>query len=541
MRKIDRPGFAATVVGLMGVLALAGAGIMCSSKKPASAPPGGDDDTFIPSGRQSHTFTSAADWAQGTADGVNWDSGGEVQMSANVSMYQTPYLWVPNSVDRTVSKIDTTTLQVVGTYPLVDGQGNDCWNPSRTTVDLDGNVWVGCRGGNSYINGPPDQALVPQTVDHRVVKLARDDGHVLLSVVVGYAPRGLAIDVNNHVWIGCSVDDTVWEIDGDTGACYRGDAAGCAAPAIAVADFPYGAAIDQRGHLWLPCLAIPLESHPLLTEVDTTTGTVLGIYGPYDRNGVIQLYGIAIDQLNDIWLGGFGGNDVVKVKGVAGVNPTDGQTYAAGQMIGAYMSGGTASRGVAVDLDGNVWVAMSGTSTAVKINGQSGAIMATVNVGSGPIGVGVDAYGNAWTVNQGGNSVHRINGLDTSVKVEIPVGNGPYSYSDMLGMALRTITHRNEGFASWNVVVDSGVENPAWESVHWTANTPAGTSIKARTRCAVSTDALANAPWSPFLSAPGYMSCAGSAGRYAEVEVRFSSTTPGLSPVLQDLTVYWST
>ncbi|MEE8409855.1 MAG: TonB-dependent receptor plug domain-containing protein, partial [Myxococcota bacterium] len=48
--------------------------------------------------------------------------------------------------------------------------------------------------------------------------------------------------------------------------------------------------------------------------------------------------------------------------------------------------------------------------------------------------------------------MHRINGLDVAQKTELIVGDGPYTYSDMLGMALRTITHRAEGFSNWRVI-----------------------------------------------------------------------------------------
>jgi len=503
--------------------------------------------------RVSRTFTSQTDWQEGAFDGVNDDSTGQIQMTPGLRLYETPYIWIPNSIERTVSKVDTQTREVLGTFPLVDAQGEDCWNPSRTTVDIDGNVWVGCRGNASYINTDEvANKTVPQEVDYKVVKIAKDDGRVLLSVPVGYGPRALAIDANNHVWVGCSVDDTIWEIDGDTGECYRGDniarggspAANCAAPQIDIDDFPYGNAVDQRGHLWVVNNRIGEGLPDLVTEIDTANGQVLGVYGPFtgagrftgefsaDRGGCNDLYGIAIDQLNDIWLGGFGCDDVVKLKGVTGVYHADGLSYQAGELVAAFDIGGEQSRGLAIDLDGNVWVAMSGTGTATKINNATGAIMQTLNVGSNPIGVGVDAYGNAWVVNRGSDSVHWVNGLHVEQNIEIAVGDGPYTYSDMLGMALRTITHRAEGFANWKGA-------PIWEDIHWSAAEPENTKIRVRTRCAADELDLATAPWGEFMDEPGPVDCAGHNGRWAQVETRFYSNGTTASPVLFDLTVYW--
>ncbi|MCB9654698.1 MAG: hypothetical protein H6729_11270 [Deltaproteobacteria bacterium] len=487
---------------------------------------------------RSITFTGSDDFRTGVLTGLNADTSGELQVSSGLALYETPFIWVPNSAARTVTRIDTKTLDPSPAFPLINEAGVDCYNPSRTTVDIEGHVWVGCRGDASYLNRDqvtPD--MVPVQVDNKVVKLSRETGDVLLSLEVGHAPRALALDARNHLWVGSSVDDTVWEIDGQTGHCYRGERSDCDAPAIPVDDFPYGMAVDQRGHLWLMSLHYLTDKLPHLTEIDTTTGAVLGVYGPYPRNDCFWLYGIAIHPIGDIWLGGHICNDVVRVKGVAGVNPVDGRSYAAGEMIAAYPVGGQQSRGVAIDLDGNVWVASSGTNTASKLNGATGAIMAEVNVGRGPIGVGVDAYGNAWVVNREGNSVHRVNGLEVSKTNEIPVGAGPYTYSDMLGMALRTITHRGDGFSTWKARVDSGIEAPRWRRVHWTSLLPQHSRIEVRARCASSESALATVAWGPVMPEPGIMDCGASSGRWAEFEVRFYAAAA--SPVLYDLTVYW--
>ncbi len=485
--------------------------------------------------RKSRTFTSQEDWESGNSNGLNTDTPGMLQMNAGLALFETPFMWVPNSSDNTASKIDTKTFEVLGTYPLVNQAGESCYNPSRTTVDIQGNTWVGCRGTSSYINrGDLGSRRIPQEVDYKVMKVSGEDGSILLSVRVGHAPRSLSLDADNHLWVGCSVDDTVWEIDGDTGACYRGEGAECQNPAIPVADFPYGSVVDQRGHLWV----VNVWGVPQVTEIDTRDGTVLGVHGPFDREGCIGLYGITVDQLNNIWLGGTACDDIVKVKGTDGINPADGLQYSAGEMIGAYPVGGSVARGVAVDLDGNVWVANSTTATASKHKGSDGELLASVGVGANPIGVGVDAWGNAWVVSRSADMVTRINGLDTSKTFEIKVGHGPYSYSDMLGLSLRTITHHNEGFAWWIGDIDSETDNPAWKSINWTAQTPTDTRVQARFRCQTTLDALATAPWGPFLDQPGDISCP-VAGRFGQVEVRMYALSAVSSPVVESVTVYW--
>ncbi len=511
----------------------------CSDDTPSSGTDAGDGDAgYVPPDRQSRTFTSQADWESGSMSGLNPDATGSLQMNAGLALFETPYMWVPNSTDRTVSKIDTKTMEVLGTFDLIDRNGEWCYNPSRTTVDIQGNVWVGCRGNASYLHRASVTAgMVPVTVDNKIMKISGQSGAIMLSLRVGHAPRSLSLDANNHLWVGCSVDDTVWEVDGDTGVCYRGEDASCLSPVIAIEDFPYGSVVDQRGHLWIVQKRRD-GLDDLLTEIDTQSGLILGVYGPYDRAGCTDLYGIAVDQLNNIWLGGFACDDLVKVKGTDGVNPADGLAYATGELIGAYMVGGSVSRGVAVDLDGNVWVASSTTATISKIKGSDGELLATIGVGAGPIGVGIDAWGNGWAVSQGANSVTRINGLDMSDTYEIAVGLGPYSYSDMLGLSLRTITHQNDGFAWWLGHVDSGMESPTWLSINWVANAPDGTRVEARFRCHENEEELATAPWGESLTEPGAISCP-TGGRYGQVEIRMYASGTARSPVLESVTLYW--
>ncbi len=511
----------------------------CSgSSSPGEVPVDGGDDGFVAPMAQSRTFTSQDDWESGAKSGINSDNPGSLQMNAGLALFDTPFMWVPNSVDMTVSKIDTKTFEVLGTYDLVNDEGEWCYNPSRTTVDIKGNVWVGCRGISSYCNREdlPAKSL-PDEVDYKVMKVSGDDGRVMLSLRVGHAPRALALDVDNHLWVGCSVDDTVWEVDGDTGVCYRGEGADCPEPAIAVSDFPYGAVVDQRGHLWVMNTGAG-ATQDRLTEIQTGDGSVLGVYGPFDREGCIDLYGIAVDQLNNIWLGGFHCDDIIKIKGTQGINPTDGLSYQVGEMLGAYKVGGSVSRGVAIDLDGNVWVANSGTSTVSKHKGSDGELLASVGVGEQPIGVGVDAWGNAWAVCRGANMVTRINGLDTTKTFNITVGQGPYSYSDMLGLSLRTITHHSDGFAWWIGTIDTEKEQPVFKSLNWQAQTPSGTRVQARFRSAGNLDDLAKAAWTEFLDQPGEIAYAPS-GRYGQVEVRMYATGTTRSPVLESVTVYW--
>jgi len=479
-----------------------------------SAAPGCNTPNYEPPpvemapGRFSRTFTTGADFERGTLAGVNDTSEpDQLQMNEARAVFETPYLWTPNSLDNTITQIDTLTGAVLGTYPLTK-DGVQCLNPSRTTVNLDNDVWVMCRNSAN------------------AAKVSSIDGSVIMIVPLEGVPRGVAIDANGYIWIGCGDDelndlDPVYKLDEATGACILGNQPGCQGPPLMVGDWPYGAAVDQHGFLWE--LSNYHWTGGSLTKIDTNTNTVVGTYFRTD-GGCSQFYGIAIDQLGDVWTGNLSCSDVLKF---------DGET---GDFIAGYYSGGLNTRGVAVDLDGNVWVANSGTNTATKLNGRTGEILRTLNVGAQPIGIAVDAYGHIWAVNMSSNDVYKINGITFDV-TSVPVGNGPYTYSDMMGTALRTITLRSDGAAYWTVNYDTGMNPAMWDTIAWNAEEPTSTNVRVRTRSADTEAALYSAAWSDYLDAPGAITS--TPARWIQIEAEFSSGDLAATPVLHDLTIEW--
>jgi hypothetical protein len=308
-------------------------------------------------------------------------------------------------------------------------------------------------------------------------------------------------------------------------------------------DFPYGGAIDQNQMMWVVCRGYAGQDNRV-AKVDTSNGKVVGMYGPFgdqtpttfgtSRGGCTQLYGIAIDQLGDVWIGGLSCNDVIKLHG------------ADGSLMGVKKLGGQFTRGVAIDLDGNCWAALSGTNTVTKVEGATGNLLKTIDLPSGPLGVSVDAYGHVWAVSQGANCVTKINGID-GTKTQVDIGQGPYSYSDMLGLSLRMVTLAHQQTATWRGIVDSGDPTTHFTNMKWTVETPTNTQFAVRVRCAATKDALAMAAFGGTMGTSGAAadsqggSCSHTAAQqFLELEARFTSTGTSASPTLHDITAYWA-
>jgi DNA-binding beta-propeller fold protein YncE len=506
------------------------AALACQCPGPASQGQNADDDAGNDSpGGFVATFSTTSDFMRGVADGVSYDVPDQVQMQIALTTFKTPYLWVPNSDDvpPTISKIDVATAKELGRYPLVDADGKTCYWPSRTTVDSNFDVWVGCRGSASYSYTycPADPNCgIEDRIDHKVMKVSFETGKVLLTINVGHAPRGFGIDAKGNVWLVNSADNTLWELDGQTGTCLRGDSSmnpTCAAPAIAVPPFPYGAMVDADGDLWVVSNDIAKTS--MIYRVNTTTAEVSS-FGPFVRDGCQAAYSLAVDLAKHVWVSGFSCGDLFEL---------DGHT---GHLINDVQLGGE-TRGVAVDTNGDVWVASSGINAISKVNGFTVKKVTSQTVGMEPIGVGIDATGHAWVVHRGSNDVYRMQSLEPyAIDARIPVGQGPYTYSDMLGLSLNLITRGKSSNATWTIIVDSQKTDAQFTDVSWSADVPTGTTFGVHYCCNNDSTALTGMTWSSLLAQPGAIQCS---GRYLQVQAVFTGSG-SLSPALHSLSASWN-
>jgi hypothetical protein len=169
-------------------------------------------------------------------------------------------------------------------------------------------------------------------------------------------------------------------------------------------------------------------------------------------------------------------------------------------------------------------------------------------------GIAPDKAGKVWspqvtlnyTPGQDSGYVNRWN-QDGTFDQRFPVdpGNTLYTYSDMTGILLRTVTLKQ---GEWIQDFDSGYAKPVWDHLAWTANIPQNTSITIQVRAA-DTEAAFGAgtatQWcGPFagtamtasLSACSYLN----GHRWLEMDVKLATTIDGVRPTLSDIKAFWS-
>ena len=435
--------------------------------------------------RRQRTYTVDADFDQGLLINVNHDAPNNHQLQLNAKVTPLPFIWIALSGRGTVAKVNTDTGAILGEYRSApEGRSR---NPSRTTVDLNGNVWVGNRdeatGGKGSVvhvglkennqcvdrngNGVIDTSTGlgdvrawpnPGGVDtNGGVSSAQDECIIDYLRVNGTNVRTVAVDAANNVWVGGFGNRVHDLIDGTTKQTLKTIYPGCGG---------YGGLVDSRGVLW-----------------SATGGTGLLRYDPASNAsqciGIADSYGLAVDSQGKVW------NSQYERGTISVLNP-------AGAVLNTFSTGGSASRGVAVTADDHIWIANSTSNTVTRL-ANDGRLLATIPVGQFPTGVAVDAAGKVWVTNYSSDNAMRINPATNQVDLTVYLGAGaqPYNYSDMTGAVVLGSPPQGK----WVVIHDSGAAGTRWGRVSWHASEPAGTSLRVRVRSAESRAGLGSKAW----------------------------------------------
>jgi len=487
------------------------------------------------------TYTLDADFADGTRINVN-ATGDQLELDSTTETL--PFLWVAASQRGTIVKIDTATGDVLGEYRAApQGQPSD---PSRTTVDANGNVWAGNRamvnnGRGSVVhvglvengqcvdrngNGVIDTSSglgdirgwsnVASADTNGGVTTAEDECIIHYVRTNGIAIRHVSIDGDNNVWAGggcCGATPRFFDQISSSGAILRSinmsNGADNGAGNVVCC---YGGLVDANGILWSSGWS---NAYVVRIDPSLPNGTV-GLTTLVGTNGQAA-YGMASDSQGNLWVSHLS-NRISKIA-------NDGTS------LGLFLLGGTGGRGVAVSADDHVWVANSSSSSVTRLD-NSGAIVATIAVGNTPTGVSVDADGKVWATNLGSSTASRIDPATNTVDLTVNLGSGagPYNYSDMTGS---TVT-APPAAGTWSFVHDSGEDEAPWGNVSWNAVTPSDSSITVS--AASSTDASCTT-FNLAQTVTNGVDLTVADGQCLKLTVSFTRASTGESPVLYDLTV----
>jgi hypothetical protein len=332
------------------------------------------------------------------------------------------YIWIANSTEGTVSKIDTMTLQERGRYVV---RPDSAGNPSRTSVNLSGDVAVANRNGGvtklyalaercADSNGTPgiQTAVGPDFLPWGVEECVA--WYTPMSYVsqrpVAWTQGTFDADEcrfrDQKLWTaGMNTPGTIdiIRLDGDTGAIE----AMVTIDDAYVDNFGiYGAAVDSHGNFWGSQVG-----RAKLHFVDFETLA----HRSWDLD--VGAYGITVDSKGYVWT--CAGN-------ASRFDPMT-ETW---QRVAAGEYGGCMEDGA-----GTLYKAAPGG--VVAIDTTTLAVKATYSLPQHVHGVSVDFYGYVWGVTQG-TDAYRLDPADGSFKTVTGLV-GAYTYSDMTGFALSMV------------------------------------------------------------------------------------------------------
>lgn len=410
--------------------------------------PGSATDSAEGSGSATTSATTQADeTTMGVADGPIFDvgtmpdggNGGCQQQACGESEWS--YIWIANSTQHTISKINTRTMIEEGRYyTRPDHSGN----PSRTSVSIDARaVAVANRmGGVTKIHALQDDCvdangngMIDTSAGGPASMLAFDDEEC----VAWHTPNPQATTQRPVAWTSGTYNPATCEFEDQM----VWTAAGLGMP---------GGTWPCTGADGIYVYRLDGETGSVLDEVhmpDVTCGTTLGPYGG------------AVDFNNDLWMYIWSAGTIVHVEyetldyetlpgGSYGITvDTSGRVWVDSGSRYDPMTGmwsqkignlpGSGGSGVAQDQEGRIWTATTGGVGWIDM--ETMVVGDTIPLPEGGLyrGIGVDFDGYIWAVLLGGTTAHKID--PTTYAVQTFNGlNSPYTYSDMAGGQLTSVT-----------------------------------------------------------------------------------------------------
>ncbi len=356
--------------------------------------------------------------------------------------FEFSYIWVANSPQGTVSKIDTQGGVELARYTSGPPGSTD---PSRTSVSGNGKfaVVVNRNGGITMIsaeeegcvdsnnNGMIDTSAGPNDVmawgtDECVIWNADlpgsgSDGPRPVSWTIG-EQNPLTCEYSlGDVWVG-------WYDQGANTGSFRllEGATGNTLDDVDVPNWsgmtwgPYGGAIDSENNFWVTGWG---ESGPVVKiDGETHEATHYGNPGGW-------IYGMGLDLSGNTYAAGCGTANVYRFDKQAETWSTIGNV------------GGSCLRGLQVDSDGVAWIAKNGpcglaaidtlTDPPTIIDGD----IPLAGCGT-PVGVSIDAEGFVWVVDQGVSRAFKVDPDTYQIVDDVGGLQNPYTYSDMTGAGI---------------------------------------------------------------------------------------------------------
>jgi streptogramin lyase len=435
------------------------------------------------------TLAGLAGAGGGSTDGTG--SAARFNSASGVAVDTTGNVYVAEDANNTIRKVTpagvVTTLAGLAVTPgSANGTGSAARfdRPSGVAVDTNGNVYVADTYNFTI------RKVTPAAVVTTLAGLAGSWGSV--NGTGGAArfnePYGVAVDTNGNAYVADYVNCTIRKVTPAgvvTTLAGSASQSGSANGTGSAARFnsPSGVAVDSAGNLYVADTYNYSVRKVTPTGVVTTLAGLAGSYGSADGTGSAAqfsvLSGVAVDGDGNVYVADTSNDTIRKVTPAGVVTTLAGLAGSPGYADGA----GSAAQfnhpsGVAVDANGNVYVADTINDTIRKVT-PMGVVTTLAGLAEGV--ASADGTGSAARFNQpfsvAVDSAGNVYLADT-VNNMIRKGTPPYFRFDTSAGSL-TVSNgffqmRLTGPSGSSVVVEASADLAAWTPVQTNGLPPAG-------------------------------------------------------------------
>ena len=435
IRKITPAGLVTTLAGLAGAPgSLDGSGGSARFNGPQSVAVDAGGNVYVADTTNCAIRQITPAGVVSTLAGQLGVSGTNDAATATAARFNLPYgvavdtngnVYVADTFNQAIRKITsggavTTLAGLAGTPGTNDGAGSAARFslPCGVAADGSGNVYVADYNNNTL------RQVSPAGVVITLAGLAGNSGSTngTGNGARFYQPRGVAVDANGNVYVADSYNSTIRKVTTPGGVVTT--VVGTAAPVDggsadgvgSAAQFrdPYGVAVDRAGTVYVSDLANnTIRQITPAGVVTTLAGTANSTGGTNDGTGSAASFGnpagLAVDTNGNVYVAEYATHTIRKIA------PGGIVTTLAGQPgVGGYANGtGKAAQflnplGVAVDAAGNVYVADTLNSLIRKITPEGtvstlAGVADTTGAKDGPAGSALFFYPQGVAVDGAGN------------------------------------------------------------------------------------------------------------------------------------------
>jgi streptogramin lyase len=370
----------------------------------------------------------------GTNDGTG--SAARFYLPNGVAVDGAGNLYVADTGNHTIREVSpvgtnwvvTTLAGLPGSAGTNDGTGNGAQfnEPAAVAVDGAGNLYVADTGNHTI------REVMPVGTNWVVTTLAGLAGSPGSANGTGnaarfYFPFGLTVATNGNVYVADSYNSAIRKVT----------PAGLVTTLASGFYYPYGVTVDTNGNIYVADSGNNTIRKVTSTGLVTTLAGLAGSSGTNNGTGSAARFyfpcGVVVDTAGNLYVADTGNNTIRKVTPAEVVTTLAGL---AGNSAGSTDGTGSAARfngvgGVAVDTNGNVYVADDGNNIIRKVTpvganwvvttlaGRAGSAGSANGTNSAarfnePAWLAVDSAGNLYVADYGNNTIREVTPVGTN-------------------------------------------------------------------------------------------------------------------------------